>query len=41
MEDGYIFLNDPDISDAPIQVLMGDFDLAWLEQDERYAVLAL
>jgi len=41
MDDRSIFLNDPDISDGPIQILIGDFDLAWLEQDERYAVLAL
>jgi len=35
----YIYLNDPELPDAPIPVTQGDFDLAWLAQDERYAVL--
>jgi ABC-type bacteriocin/lantibiotic exporter with double-glycine peptidase domain len=36
----YIYLNDPGFPKAPIRVSIGDFDLAWLAQDERYAVLA-
>jgi len=39
MDENYIYLNDPDLPDAPISVMQGDFDLAWLAQDERYAVL--
>ncbi len=39
MDENYIYLNDPDLPDAPIPVMQGDFDLAWLAQDERYAVL--
>ncbi len=34
-----VYLNDPGFPTAPIQVSIGDFDLAWLAQDERYAVL--
>ena len=41
MADEYIFLNDPGMPAGPIRVRLGDFDLAWLEQDERYAVLAV
>lgn len=26
-------------AEAPIRVLRGDFDLAWLEHDEKYAVI--
>lgn len=40
MEREHIFLNDPGMPDGPVQVLIGDFELAWLEQDELYAVLA-
>ncbi|MBV7333960.1 C39 family peptidase [Chloroflexi bacterium TSY] len=39
MDNEYIYLNDPEMSDGPTKVLLGDFDLAWLEQDELYAVL--
>lgn len=34
-----VYLNDPGFPKAPIAVSVGDFDLAWLAQDERYAVL--
>ncbi|MEZ4868093.1 MAG: peptidase C39 family protein [Caldilineaceae bacterium] len=34
-----VYLNDPDLPTAPVQVSLGDFDLAWLEHDEMYAVL--
>lgn len=39
LDDEYIYLNDPDFANAPMQVSHGDFDLAWLERDEFYAVL--
>jgi ABC-type bacteriocin/lantibiotic exporter with double-glycine peptidase domain len=35
-----IYLNDPAFSNSPFQVSHGDFELAWLEQDEFYAVVS-
>jgi ABC-type bacteriocin/lantibiotic exporter with double-glycine peptidase domain len=35
----FVYLNDPAFSDTPIQVPRDEFDLAWLEKDEVYAVL--
>jgi len=37
----YIYINDLEFPNAPISVPYGEFDLAWLAQDERYAVLSL
>lgn len=34
-----IYLNDPEFPEAPIEAPVGDFELAWLPQDERYAVI--
>lgn len=39
MDPEHVYVNDPGYPDAPIRVPIGDFDLAWLAQDERYAVL--
>ncbi|MCL4303972.1 MAG: C39 family peptidase [Anaerolineae bacterium] len=39
LDEEYIYVNDPAFPDAPLQVDRGEFDLAWLEWDERYAVL--
>ncbi|MFN8488832.1 MAG: papain-like cysteine protease family protein [Caldilineaceae bacterium] len=39
MDSDWIYLNDPAFFNAPVQVALGDFDLAWLEQDEFYAVI--
>ena len=39
LDDEHIFLNDPAFPNSPIPVSIGDFDLAWLEFDELYAVL--
>lgn len=39
LDSDFIYLNDPAFLNAPVQVSLGDFDLAWLEQDEFYAVL--
>ncbi len=39
LDDDYVYLNDPEFPDAPLQVSHGDFDLAWLNRDEFYAVL--
>ena len=41
MDDRYVYLNDPDLPTAPTSVSLGDFDLAWLEHDEQYAVLTV
>ena len=35
-----VYLNDPAFSRAPLRVPIGDFDLAWLERDEMFAVIA-
>jgi ABC-type bacteriocin/lantibiotic exporter with double-glycine peptidase domain len=40
MDAQHVFVNDPEFPHAPLQVLLGDFDLAWLAQDELYAVLS-
>jgi len=39
MSPEYVYVNDPAFSVAPIQVPIGEFDLAWLAQDERFAIL--
>lgn len=39
MDSEYVYLNDPAFANAPVRVPIGDFDLAWLQRDERYAVL--
>lgn len=41
MDENYVYVNDPAFRVAPIPVPPGDFELAWLERDEYYAVLAL
>ena len=35
----HLLVNDPEFASAPLRVKFGDFDLAWLEQGEYYAVL--
>lgn len=40
MDSEYIYLNDPEFDNAPIQASLGDFDLAWFEQEEVYVILA-
>jgi ABC-type bacteriocin/lantibiotic exporter with double-glycine peptidase domain len=39
LDEAFIYLNDPAFPNAPIQVSRGEFDLAWLERDEAYAVV--
>lgn len=39
LDDQFVYLNDPFFPVAPLRVSTGDFDLAWLERDEFYAVL--
>lgn len=39
LDDTLIYLNDPAFKSGPIATPRNEFDLAWLEQDERYAVL--
>ncbi|MDQ3250138.1 MAG: peptidase C39 family protein [Chloroflexota bacterium] len=41
MDSQFVYVNDPEFATAPIQVDLGDFDLAWLEHDEFYALLTL
>ena len=40
IDNEFVYLNDPVSPTAPIQVSHGDFELAWQEWDELYAVLA-
>lgn len=39
-DEGHVYVNDPDRPDAPIVVSTGDFELAWLERDYAYALIA-
>ena len=39
MDDRYVYVNDPVLDNGPTPVPLGDFDLAWLEQDELCAVI--
>jgi hypothetical protein len=39
MDDECVYLNDPALPEAPMQVPIGDFYLAWYEQKLSYAVL--
>ncbi|MFP4394476.1 MAG: C39 family peptidase [Anaerolineales bacterium] len=36
----HIYVNDPVFEKAPLKVSQGDFELAWLERDYAYAVIA-
>lgn len=40
MDNQVVYINDPAFPNAPVSVPHGDFDLAWLEHNEYYAVLA-
>lgn len=39
LDDQFVYLNDPAVDEAPVQVSHGDFGLAWFERDELYAAL--
>lgn len=39
MDDNNFYVDDPEFAESPLRVPLGDFDLAWLEHDEMYAVL--
>jgi ABC-type bacteriocin/lantibiotic exporter with double-glycine peptidase domain len=41
MSQQYVYLNDPEMTEGPSQVPIGDFYLAWQEHLLRYAVLAV
>lgn len=36
-----IFIHDPFFGDAPLDLSFNEFEPAWIEQDSRYAVIAL
>lgn len=38
-EGDLIYLDDPAFADAPQAVPVGEFDLAWLELDQFYAII--
>ncbi len=39
IDDNSVYLNDPNFADAPKAVPLAEFDLAWLEMDEFYALI--
>lgn len=39
LDSQFVYLNDPFLPQAPIFVPRGDFELAWLERDEFFAVV--
>lgn len=39
IDPAYIYINDPSLEKGAFPVPKGDFDLAWLEKSERYAIL--
>ena len=39
MDDEDVYVNDPQLTFGPIKILIGEFDLAWLEHDEKYATI--
>lgn len=39
MDEQRVYVNDPELDIAPLPVPLGNFDLAWLERDEMYAVI--
>ena len=39
LDEQHIYVNDPAFPSGPLTVDRGEFDLAWLEWDEKYAVL--
>ncbi len=41
MDDKYVYLNDPALPEAPMQVTIGHFYLAWYEQNLSYAVISV
>ena len=40
-DEGLLYVNDPAQSEAPIAVPRADFELAWLEMNNRYALISL
>lgn len=39
MTETHILAHDPELSYGPAEISIGDFELAWLEMDERFAVI--
>lgn len=39
MDETDVWVHDPDQQDAPISIPLGDFDLAWFEMGEMFAVI--
>jgi predicted double-glycine peptidase len=37
----YVYIHDPAVTEAPIPVPKGDFELAWMERNEWYAVIRI
>lgn len=41
LEDDQIYLNDPNFPDAPKIISVGEFELAWIDRDQFYALVQL
>ncbi|MBI3960212.1 MAG: C39 family peptidase [Chloroflexi bacterium] len=41
IENGQVILNDPEFSNAPQYCSVGEFELAWMEKDNLFAVISL
>lgn len=39
IDENSVLLNDPDYEEAPIRVSLGNFELAWYEMENKYALL--
>lgn len=39
MDDEYIYVNDPAFDQAPQRISWGDFELGWIEEGCRYAII--
>jgi uncharacterized protein YvpB len=40
-DETHFYANDPYLSENPVAIPVGDFELAWLEMGNRFIVIAL
>jgi ABC-type bacteriocin/lantibiotic exporter with double-glycine peptidase domain len=41
LDEQFVYVNDPDLADAPQKIALAEFELAWLEKDYLCAVVSL
>jgi ABC-type bacteriocin/lantibiotic exporter with double-glycine peptidase domain len=41
LDEQFVYVNDPDLADAPQKISLAEFELAWLEKDYLHAVVSL